>query len=65
MRFPRQSPAKGELVFKTHRLLYHPTLGLKVIKKKKKQTESSCAEYRSYSKVRPRNARRKVLADLP
>jgi len=27
---------RGGLVFKVHRLLYHPTLGLRVIKKKKK-----------------------------
>ena len=27
---------RGELVFKAHRLLYHSTLGLRVIKKKKK-----------------------------
>jgi len=26
---------RGELVFKAHRLLYHSTLGLRVIKKKK------------------------------
>ena len=27
---------RGGLVFKAHRLLYHPTLGSRVIKKKKK-----------------------------
>jgi len=29
---------RGGLVFKAHRLLYHPTLGVRVIKKKKKHT---------------------------
>jgi len=29
---------RGGLVFKAHRLLYHSTLGLRVIKKKKKKT---------------------------
>jgi len=28
---------RGGLVFKAHRLLYHSTLGLRVIKKKKKE----------------------------
>ena len=32
-------PAGGGLVFKAHRLLYHSTLGLRVIKKKKKKGE--------------------------
>jgi len=31
---------RGGLVFKAHRLLYHSTLGLRVIKKKKKRGES-------------------------
>jgi len=31
---------RGGLVFKAHRLLYHSTLGLRVIKKKKKKTRS-------------------------
>ena len=30
---------RGELVFKAHRLLYHSTLGLRVIKEKKKDLE--------------------------
>ena len=30
---------RGGLVFKAHRLLYHSTLGLRVIKKKKKKYE--------------------------
>ena len=30
---------RGGLVFKAHRLLYHPTLGSRVIKKKKKYLE--------------------------
>jgi len=30
---------RGGLVFKAHRLLYHSTLGLRVIKKKKKKKE--------------------------
>ena len=36
----------GGLVFKAHRLLYHSTLGLRLIKKKKKTTGTSarCAE---------------------
>ena len=32
----RKPPFRGGLVFKAHRLLYHSTLGLRVIKKKKK-----------------------------
>ena len=28
---------RGGLVFKAHRLVYHPTLGLRVIKQKKKK----------------------------
>ena len=28
---------RGGLVFKAHRLVYHPTLGWRVIKKKKKK----------------------------
>ena len=30
---------RGGLVFKAHRLLYHSTLGLRVIKKKKKSDD--------------------------
>jgi len=44
MRFPRSEKLlflnlqrfRGGLVFKAHRLFYHSTLGLRVIKKKKK-----------------------------
>ena len=32
---------RGGLVFKAHRLLYHSTLGLRVIKKTKKKTEAT------------------------
>jgi len=32
---------RGGLVFKAHRLLYHSTLGLRVIKKKKKTCQNS------------------------
>ena len=31
------SRVRGGLVFKVHRLLYHPTLGLRVIKKKEEE----------------------------
>ena len=31
---------RGGLAFKTHRLVYHPTLGLRVIKKKKTRGET-------------------------
>jgi len=31
---------RGGLVFKAHRLVYHSTLGLRVIKKKKKTRET-------------------------
>jgi len=31
---------RGGLVFKAHRLVYHPTSGLRVIKKKKNQIEA-------------------------
>jgi len=34
-RSPEQGPPTGGLVFKAHRLLYHSTLDLRVIKKKK------------------------------
>ena len=33
--------SRGGLVFKAHRLLYHSTLGLKVVKKKKVRWEHS------------------------
>jgi len=33
---------RGGLVFKAHRLLYHPTLGLRVMKKKKKKKKTVC-----------------------
>jgi len=32
----RESRFRGWLIFKAHRLVYHSTLGLRVIKKKKK-----------------------------
>jgi len=32
---------RGGLVFKAHRRLYHSTLGLRVIKKKREMTESA------------------------
>ena len=32
---------RGGLVFKAHRLVYHPTLGLRVIKKKKRSTSEA------------------------
>ena len=35
---PRTATLRGGLVFKAHRLLYHSTLDLRVIKKKKKKT---------------------------
>jgi len=35
--FPGVPMNRGGLVFKAHRLVYHPTLGLRVIKKKKKK----------------------------
>jgi len=38
---------RGGLVFKAHRLLYHPTLGLKLIKKKKKLTATRFKELHS------------------
>ena len=40
---------RGGLVFKAHRLVYHSTLGLRVIKKKKKRSPFSC----EYSTDRP------------
>ena len=38
---------RGGLVFKAHRLLYHSTLGLRVIQKKEKKLDSwhSCASW--------------------
>ena len=33
---------RGGLVFKAHRLLYHPTLGVRVIKRKKRINRQSC-----------------------
>jgi len=36
----RQEPARDELVFEAHRLLYHSTLGLRVMKKKKNRFET-------------------------
>jgi len=40
---------RGGLVFKAHRLVYHSTLGLTVIKKKKKVTRSANAHGTSTS----------------
>ena len=37
VRNPGGGAVRGGLVFKAHRLLYHSTLGLRVIKKKKKK----------------------------
>ena len=37
---------RGGLVFKAHRLLHHSTLGLRVIKKKKKDVVSGAAVQR-------------------
>ena len=38
-----RAPLRGDrLVFKAHRLLYHSTLGLRVIKKKKKKNKDQC-----------------------
>ena len=36
---------RGGLVSKDHRLLYHSTLGVRVIKKKKKKISQFCVEY--------------------
>ena len=36
---PNVKRFRGGLVFKAHRLLYHPTLGLRVIKKKRKRLD--------------------------
>ena len=37
---------RGGLVFKAHRLLYHSTLGLRVIKKKRRMTSECSANHR-------------------
>ena len=39
---------RGGLVFKAHRLLYHPTLGLRVIEKKKKKIPASAVSHHLY-----------------
>ena len=40
---------RGRLAFKARRLLYHSTLGLRVIKKKKKANEIYCTDNEIYS----------------
>jgi len=37
---------RGGLVFKAHRLLYHSTLGLRVIKKKRKKRRVAAGSHR-------------------
>ena len=37
---------RGGLVFKAHRLVYHPTLGLRLIKKRKKKRKIILAQTR-------------------
>ena len=39
---------RGGLAFKVHRLLYHSTLGARVIKKKKKRSEAERGQYKSW-----------------
>ena len=41
--FPTSLRFRGGLVFKAHRLVYHSTPGLRVIKKKKKKSAGRCA----------------------
>ena len=38
---------RGGLVFKAHRLLYHTTLGLRVIKKKKTREDKAVVDFRT------------------
>jgi len=39
---------RGGLVFKAHRLVYHSTLGLRVIKKKKKSREREFPAFKGF-----------------
>jgi len=50
---------RGGLVIKAHRLLYHPTLGLRVVKKKKKK------EAKKLDKDAAQEAVSKVLIRFP
>ena len=42
-----ERPCRGGLVFKAHRLLHHSTLGLRVIKKKKKKVSETPSSTRT------------------
>jgi len=44
---------RGGLVFKAHRLLYHPTLGLRVMKKKKKEFDLAKRKIKGVQGVKP------------
>ena len=51
------SRVRGGLVFKAHRLLYHSTLGSRVIKKKKKKSVVPGLEFKTAVRAVPRRAR--------